>query len=176
MIHSLKSFLALIAVFGLLVGCSSTKTVEETVDTSAADAAAEAQRAADEAARLAALEAQRLAEEQERARYANVDTVFYFEFDRAILNSAARSALTIHAERLKANGGAVRLEGHADERGSREYNIALGERRANAVRDFLALQGVSTSSVETVSYGEERPVATGSSESSRSQNRRVELK
>lgn len=174
MIHSLKSFLAILAVFGLLVGCSSTQTEEEPIDTSAADLAAEEQRAADEAARLAALEAQRLAEEQ--ARYANVDTVFFFEFDSAILNSAARSALTIHAEKLKAQGGSVRLEGHADERGSREYNMALGERRANAARDFLVLQGVSSSNIETVSYGEERPSIVGSSESSWSQNRRVELK
>ena len=68
------------------------------------------------------------------------------------------------------------MEGHADERGSREYNIALGERRANAVRDFLVLQGVSASSLEVVSYGEERPLATGSDESSYAQNRRVELK
>ena len=70
----------------------------------------------------------------------------------------------------------LRLEGHADERGSREYNMALGERRANAVRDFLVLQGVDASIIETISYGEERPAETGSYESSWSANRRVELK
>lgn len=174
MIHTLKSFVAVAVVFSMLVGCSSTNTTEEPVDTSAADQAAAEQRAADEAARLAALEAQRLADEQ--AKYNNVDKVFYFDFDRATLNSQSRAALSIHAEILKNSGNSVRLDGHADERGSREYNIALGERRANAVRDFLVLQGVSSSNIETVSYGEERPAIVGNSESSWSQNRRVELK
>jgi peptidoglycan-associated lipoprotein len=77
---------------------------------------------------------------------------------------------------LKNNSQRVRLEGHADERGTREYNQALGARRANAVADYLVLQGVSRSRVETISYGEERPAATGSGESAWSKNRRVELK
>jgi peptidoglycan-associated lipoprotein len=77
---------------------------------------------------------------------------------------------------LKSGSVAVRLEGHADERGSREYNMALGEKRAKAVRDFLALQGVNAASLEAVSYGEERPVATGHEETAFSQNRRVEVK
>ncbi len=70
----------------------------------------------------------------------------------------------------------VRLEGHTDERGTREYNIALGERRANSVRDYMVANGIGSYRIESVSYGEERPVAYGSSESSWSQNRRVELK
>ena len=107
--------------------------------------------------------------------YESVDTVFYFEFDSAILSSQARSALMQHAERLNSNPRSVRLEGHADERGSREYNMALGERRANAVRDFLVLQGVASNLLETVSYGEERPAVVGSSSSAWSQNRRVEM-
>jgi len=69
----------------------------------------------------------------------------------------------------------VRLEGHADERGSREYNIGLGERRAQAVRRLLLLQGVSAGQISTVSFGEERPAADGSSESAYAQNRRVEI-
>jgi peptidoglycan-associated lipoprotein len=69
----------------------------------------------------------------------------------------------------------VRLEGHADERGSREYNIGLGERRAQAVRRLLLLQGVSAGQISTVSFGEERPRATGSTESAWAQNRRVEI-
>jgi peptidoglycan-associated lipoprotein len=105
-----------------------------------------------------------------------IDTTFYFSFDSAELTTAARAALVLHAEQLSASPRAVRLEGHADERGSREYNIALGERRANAVRDFLVLQGVQASAIETVSYGEEQPAVTGSGESSWAKNRRVELK
>jgi len=105
-----------------------------------------------------------------------LDTVFYFDFDQSMLKPAARAALTAHAERLKANPESIRLEGHGDETGTREYNMALGERRGIAVRDFLSLQGVDASSIEVISYGEERPASMGSSDSAYSQNRRVELK
>ena len=67
------------------------------------------------------------------------------------------------------------IEGHADERGTREYNIGLGDRRANAVRQLLVLQGASSGQVDTISYGEERPAALGHDESSWSQNRRAEI-
>lgn len=179
MSHTFKSLLMSLIVVSLIAGCSSS-TQKEAEDAAAAAAAAEqaAQQAAldaqAEADRLAALEAQRLAAEQ--AKYANVDRVFYFDFDQSILNSATRAALMIHAEMLKKSGNSVRLEGHADERGSREYNIALGERRANAVRDFLALQGVPSNKIETVSYGEEKPAEIGSYASAWNKNRRVELK
>jgi peptidoglycan-associated lipoprotein len=105
-----------------------------------------------------------------------VANVVYFDFDKYDLTPEARAILLAHAEKLKGASVAVRLEGHGDERGSREYNIALGEKRAKAARDFLALQGVKAASLETVSYGEERPVATGHDEASFSQNRRVEVK
>ncbi|MNY60164.1 Peptidoglycan-associated lipoprotein precursor [compost metagenome] len=85
-------------------------------------------------------------------------------------------ALDVHAKDLKANGNRVVLEGHTDERGTREYNMALGERRAKAVQRYLVLQGVSPAQLELVSYGEERPVATGNDEQSWAQNRRVELR
>src|SRR5690606_33196335 len=104
---------------------------------------------------------------------AELENVVYFDFDQAVLLPATRSVLLAHAERLRNSNTNVRLEGHADERGSREYNMALGERRANAVRDFLVLQGVSRNSLEVISYGEERPAVMGSSESAYSQNRRV---
>ncbi len=104
-----------------------------------------------------------------------VDHVFYFEFDQSILSSEARAALTVHAEVIRNESRSIRLEGHADERGSREYNMALGERRANAVRDYLVLQGVDASQIETVSYGEERPAEVGSYDSAWSKNRRTEL-
>lgn len=105
-----------------------------------------------------------------------VANVVYFDYDKYDLTPEARAILLAHAEKLKNSSATVRLEGHADERGSREYNIALGEKRAKAARDFLALQGVKAGSVEVVSYGEERPVATGHDEASYSQNRRVEIK
>ena len=84
--------------------------------------------------------------------------------------------MTRHAIQLQSNPGAqVRLEGHADERGSREYNIGLGERRSQAVRRLLLIQGASAAQISTVSFGEERPAADGSSESAWAQNRRVEI-
>ncbi|MGH8354459.1 MAG: peptidoglycan-associated lipoprotein Pal [Pseudomonas sp.] len=103
-------------------------------------------------------------------------TTFYFEYDSSDLKPEAMRALDVHAKDLKGNGARVVLEGHADERGTREYNMALGERRSKAVQRYLVLQGVSPAQLELVSYGEERPVATGGDEQSWAQNRRVELR
>ena len=101
-------------------------------------------------------------------------TTVYFDFNQSALRRETRTLLTAHADRLKANPVAILLEGYADERGTREYNMALGERRALAVRDFLRSEGV-TSTIDVVSYGEERPVATGSNEAAWQANRRVEI-
>lgn len=103
-------------------------------------------------------------------------TTFYFEYDSSDLKPEALRALDVHAKDLKGNGARVVLEGNTDERGTREYNMALGERRAKAVQRYLVLQGVSPAQLEVVSYGEERPVATGNDEQSWAQNRRVELR
>jgi peptidoglycan-associated lipoprotein len=102
--------------------------------------------------------------------------VFYFDFDQSQLNPELRAALDAQAAVLRNSTAPVRLEGHADERGTREYNLALGERRAKAIAQYLILQGVDRSRVETVSYGEERPAALGEDEASWARNRRVELK
>jgi len=103
-------------------------------------------------------------------------TVFYFDFDSSSMTDTARMAVDAHIAVLLSNDDSVRLEGHTDERGTREYNLALGERRANAVRDYMVANGVPSYRVESISYGEENPVAFGSSEANWSQNRRVELK
>jgi len=103
-------------------------------------------------------------------------TVFYFEFDRSDLSAEARAALVHHANYLKSNPSArYRLEGHADERGTREYNLALGERRAQAIERYLQVQGVSSNQLETISYGEENPVDTRTTEAAYALNRRVEI-
>ncbi len=100
------------------------------------------------------------------------DRVF-FDTDRAYLDGGARETLRTQAEWLEQNDGIkLTIEGHADERGTREYNIALGARRASAVRDFLVGEGVSRRRLRTVSYGKERPVSLCSEESCWSQNRR----
>ncbi|PCJ42214.1 MAG: peptidoglycan-associated lipoprotein [SAR86 cluster bacterium] len=103
-------------------------------------------------------------------------TVFYFDFDRSDLSSEAREALVHHANRLMENSSLrYRLEGHADERGTREYNLALGERRAQAIERYLQVQGVSSNQLEVISYGEEQPIDPGSSDAAHARNRRVEI-
>jgi peptidoglycan-associated lipoprotein len=102
------------------------------------------------------------------------DLVVYFEFDRSEIRAEFNDLLAAHGRYLAANANAqVRLEGHADERGSREYNIGLGERRAQAIRQILLLQGATAGQLSTVSYGEERPAVFGSDEESYGLNRRV---
>lgn len=102
--------------------------------------------------------------------------VIYFDFDKSDIRPEFRDIVQAHATYLSQNGNvSVTLEGHTDERGSREYNIGLGERRANAVKNVLMLQGAGGGQIETVSYGEERPVAMGHDEQSWGQNRRVEI-
>jgi peptidoglycan-associated lipoprotein len=100
----------------------------------------------------------------------------YFDFDSAEIKSDYTAIIAAHAKYLVGNASVrVRLEGNTDERGSREYNIGLGERRAQAVRQALMLQGVADSQITTVSYGEERPAVTGHSEDAWSKNRRVDI-
>jgi peptidoglycan-associated lipoprotein len=102
--------------------------------------------------------------------------VVYFDYDSSEIRPEFVEVVTAHAAYLvKYPTARLRLEGHTDERGSREYNIGLGERRAQVVRRALMLQGVSEAQITTVSYGEERPAAPGSDEAAYAQNRRVEL-
>jgi peptidoglycan-associated lipoprotein len=103
-------------------------------------------------------------------------TTFYFDFDRYAIKEESKKALMAHGAYLALNPGAkVVLEGHTDERGTVEYNLALGEDRAKSVKRYLLVQGAAASQVETVSLGEERPVQLGQSEAAWSQNRRVAL-
>lgn len=112
----------------------------------------------------------------EQTEGALANRIIYFEFDSAKLSSESIQILETHGNFIAGNGEvSVRLEGHADERGSREYNIALGDRRAQSVRRVLLFQGASVDQVETVSYGEEQPVMSGHTEEAWSKNRRVEL-
>jgi len=158
----------------LLAACSSTDTANE--DAAAAAAAAAEAAAAEQAAKEA--QAKAAAAEQQRLQDAAMaaGTVFYFAFDSSALTDEARTAIDAHIAALLGNDHSVRLEGHTDERGTREYNLALAERRANAVRDYMVANGVASYRIETISYGEENPVAFGSGESNWQQNRRVELK
>ena len=148
-----------------MAGCSSTP-VEEVVE----QAPTEIENTEVTTVQLEAPEVEEVAVETD------APTVFYFDFDKALLKAESRDALLEHAEVLSSNSRAVRLEGHADERGTREYNMALGERRATAVKEFLVMQGVDADRIEVISYGEERAAVYGSDDEAWRLNRRVELK
>jgi peptidoglycan-associated lipoprotein len=103
--------------------------------------------------------------------------VVYFDYDSFVVLAEARPVLESHARFLLANKQRkANLEGHTDDRGGREYNLALGQKRAEAVRQLLSLLGVPDSQLEAVSYGKEKPAATGSSEVDLAKNRRVEIR
>ena len=154
--------MGLACVLAVLSGCSSTSTQEDAANAGGVTTGSAATNGVNANDNLDGL--------------ANLQSVVYFDFDQSMLGSETRAILIAHAEALKAAPRSVRLQGHADERGSREYNMALGERRGNAVRDFLVLQGVDSSLLETISYGEEYPAVLGSFEKAYEQNRRVEIK
>ena len=163
--------ITLVFAAALLAACSGSSKKDEEAAAAAAAAA--------EAARQAEAQAAAAAQAEQKARYdaaMAAGSVFYFDFDSYTLKPEAIDALDAHIAYLAGNDQTVRLEGHTDERGTREYNMALGERRANAVRDYMVVNGIQSYRIETVSYGEERPVAYGSGEANWSQNRRVELK
>ncbi len=106
-----------------------------------------------------------------------VEHVVFFDYDSFVVRADARPVIENHARFLQANKQRkANLEGHTDERGGREYNLALGQKRAEAVRQALTLLGVSDSQLEAVSYGKEKPAATGSSEADLAKNRRVEIR
>ncbi|WP_445355050.1 OmpA family protein [Microbulbifer sp. EKSA008] len=159
MLKSVKTGLGLACVLAVMAGCSSTDTTEgsqQTLD--------QADQTAVETTDFDTTPTETVAP---------LENVVYFDFDQSLLKPETRELLIRHADRMRAATGSVRLEGHADELGTREYNLALGERRANAVRDFLVLQGVDAANLEVISYGEERPAQMGSNESARAMNRRV---
>ena len=97
----------------------------------------------------------------------------FFDTDQYDLDDRDRAALDAQAAWLQSNGARVTIEGHADERGTRDYNLALGDRRANAAKNYLAARGVSPARMTVISYGKERPEALGSDESAWAQNRRA---
>ncbi len=168
-----KLALMIFALSGF-VACSSTS--EEAADAGAAQESGvdatnrRAQEDADAAAARAA------AAEERMRRSALATRVFYFDFDVAEFRQADRDVLTYHARDLASNPSKrIRLEGHADERGTREYNLALGERRANGILNYLIVNGAARNQIETVSYGEERPADRATSEAAYQRNRRVEI-
>ena len=109
-----------------------------------------------------------------RDRFINAD--IFFEFDSSTLSAEAESILKAKAEYMRRNSSlTIVIEGHCDNRGTTEYNLALGERRAESVKGFLIDLGISETRVRTISYGEERPAVTGEDDEAWAMNRRVEI-
>jgi peptidoglycan-associated lipoprotein len=105
---------------------------------------------------------------------ANVGDRVFFDFDRAVIRPDQRPTLERQSAWMRTHSGVqVMVEGHTDERGTREYNLALGQRRANAARDTLVALGVAGNRIQTISYGKDRPAALGSNEDAWAQNRRA---
>lgn len=167
-LQTIRNSFFIVLLTSFLAACSGTSTQE------GADGAAGAGMGAGDGVGTGTADGSALYSEDLTAG-GRLDTVFYFDFDSSVLRPEARTALNQHAQYLRETSINVRLEGHADERGSREYNMALGERRANAVKEYLVLQGVEPRYLEVISYGEERPAALGSDEGSWALNRRVEM-
>lgn len=167
-------YLGLIAAVALIAACE-TAPEESAATSGAGDTAAPAVTAAAPSApaEAAPLKAMGPAPGSQEDLEANVGDRVFFDFDKSSLKPEAQTVLQRQAAWLKSNPSVrVTIEGHCDERGTREYNLALGERRANAVKDYLTALGIDRSRVKTISYGKERPVAMGSNAAAWAQNRR----
>lgn len=177
---TLRQVLVLVMAVTVISACRKREAPVDAPGPVAADNSDAAARArADSIA--AAERARREAEERDRAagvarvREALSDIV-YFEYDSNTLTSEAEGKLRVKAAILRANPGLeIRIDGHADERGSTEYNLALSQRRAETVRDFLTGYGIAATRISTIPYGEERPRVEGTGESVWAQNRRAEF-
>ena len=158
-----QRILAIVAATFLLAACETASQVSgDSASTSASNTASSSSASSSAADKTPA------------EKLAQVGDTVNFGFDSAELTVSARSTLNRQAAFLSLNPDLmIVIEGHADERGTREYNLALGERRATAVRDYLVAKGINSARVRTVSYGKERPVVAGSDETAWAKNRRA---
>lgn len=161
-----------LSVAALMAGCSSGVKLDENASAGGANGGANTSGSASGVAGVDLTGSQIDADGGPKG----VGRVVYFDFDSFIVKSDAQGLVDANARFIKADASRkVTVEGHTDERGGREYNLALGQKRAEAVRRSLNLLGVSDSQVEAVSFGEEKPAVSGSNESAYSQNRRAEI-
>lgn len=169
--NPLIGLLASLLLLPLLSGCPSTPKHTDTTGLSGAELDA-----MDRGATTTGLWDQRGGSPLDDPSSPLYKRVIYFGYDVAAIDPQYANLLRAHADFLvRTPGVSVVLEGHTDERGTREYNLALGERRAEAVRSFLLAEGVPAQKMRTLSYGEERPAEIGSNERAYALNRRVEL-
>ena len=165
---------SVLSILALLVAC--TEPPQDTADTSGSGQAAAPTTTASQTPVVKdepKQEAPSVVPGSQEDLVLNVGDRVFFDFNRYNLRDDAQAALERQAAWLIANPATlIAVEGHCDERGTREYNLALGERRANSVKEYLVSLGVDAGRIETISYGKERPVALGHNESAWSQNRR----
>jgi|SRR5690606_37762745 len=177
----MKLRLLVVLVLMVSVGAGCSRRAPEAGPTPAGTGATANNDRARQDSIAAAELARRQAEERERrsqlARAQEIlSNVVYYEYDSDRLNAQAEETLRIKAAILRANPSLeLRIEGHADERGSTEYNLALGQRRAESARTFLTGYGITGNRLSTISYGKERPAVEGSTESAWARNRRAEF-
>ncbi|MEM9530983.1 MAG: peptidoglycan-associated lipoprotein Pal [Pseudomonadota bacterium] len=169
---NLTRLILLAAVAAILAACGGTQTQPEPADPEPV----QRDRPPVEANPLPPIDDHTKKENLNREGSLLTRRIIYFDFDQSRVKPEYQDVLNAHATYLGANAGArVTLEGHADERGTREYNLGLGERRGNTVSDLVDAQGASASQLSVVSYGEERPASNCSDESCWGSNRRVEI-
>ena len=177
----MKRYLMVAALAAVLAGCGSNVKLDPPIQGSGADATATqgagAGAAGAGAGQSTVTQVQAGPAGADAAGPAGVGRVIYFDFDSFTVKPEYQGLVDQHARFLQGNRGrSVAVEGHTDERGSREYNLALGQKRAEAVRRALTLVGATDAQIEAVSLGEEKPAAMGASEDAYSQNRRVEIR
>ena len=177
----MKRYLMVAALAAVLAGCGSNVKLDPPIQGSGADATATqgagAGAAGAGAGQSTVTQVQAGPAGADAAGLAGVGRVIYFDFDSFTVKPEYQGLVDQHARFLQGNRGrSVAVEGHTDERGSREYNLALGQKRAEAVRRALTLVGATDAQIEAVSFGEEKPAVSGSSEDAYSQNRRVEIR
>ena len=171
--NSAKMLLAAASV-ALMAGCASTK-LDKPAEVEKKDVTTTTTQQSTPATGNSTVATTDLSAQQ--AAPATMDRVIYFDFDSYAVKDEFRPIVEAHAKMLKANSGAKEVaEGHTDERGGSEYNLALGQKRAEAVVQQLKVLGVGDSQLEAVSYGKERPAVDGHDESAWAKNRRVELR
>lgn len=181
-LERLKQLFMVGALGVALVGCTSTPT-DESAGVSTSDSVSQTSTGADDSASLVgqAEDAADAAADQNAQQIADMFAALqgkrvHFEFDRSEVQSEYHDVIKMHADYLSLNQEAkLTVEGHCDERGSREYNLALGERRANAIKNALIAEGVEADRIDVISFGEDRPLVDASNTEAWAQNRRGEF-
>lgn len=175
----MKRIFLILAVAALMVGCGSTTNLDEVpvVDKTGTSVLVPGADGSGSAVGKGDVTKVDVGASSQDAAIAGGARVVYFDYDSYVIKPEFQSVIEMHARLLKADKGRrVAIEGHTDERGGREYNLALGQKRAEAVRSALGLLGVADSQVEAVSFGKEKPAVQGADEAAMARNRRAEIR